>query len=103
MGLQAAVWDKEPSKLHAVCAIQADQALINLTILCPSFRLGGVDLRKGGAQIPPYTVTSCLLQTAWAFGPKDCCPLMPLRQSCLKASTGFLHRLPLKSSNGRQM
>ena len=50
MCLQAAVWDKERSKLHAVCAVQADQALVNLTILCPSFRLVGVDVCKGGAQ-----------------------------------------------------
>ena len=50
MRLQAAVWDKEPSKLHAVCAVQADQALVDLTILCPSFRLVGVDLCEGGAQ-----------------------------------------------------
>ena len=50
MCLQAAVWDKEPSRLHAVCAVQANQALVNLTILCPSFRLPGVDLCKGGAQ-----------------------------------------------------
>ena len=44
-GVSAATWDKHPGWLHAIFAKHANMALLNLTILCPSLELLGIQTK----------------------------------------------------------
>ena len=63
--LAAATWDKQPCRLHAVCAIHADYALLSLTVLCPSFTLIGVQVEP---QQAGKFVLSKILFSALEYG-----------------------------------
>ena len=49
LGMTGGMWDKQPCKLHAVCAVHGDTALYTLTILYPDFTLIATELSPGCA------------------------------------------------------